>query len=52
MHSYSLATGGDWLEEGYSLRVRSVFDKPYVHRLVIYTRTPTHEILAPTLSAP
>lgn len=51
MHPRSLAAGGDWLEEGYRLRVRSGLDKRYVHRLVIYTRPPTHELLAPTLSA-
>lgn len=51
MHPRSLAAGGDWLEEGYRLRVRSELDKRYVHRLVIYTRPPTHELLAPTLSA-
>ena len=41
MHTRTLATGGDWLEEGYRLRVRSLLDKRYVHRLVIYTRPPT-----------
>jgi hypothetical protein len=41
MHPRSLATGGDWLEEGCRLRVRRGLDKRYVYRLVIYTRPPT-----------